>query len=46
MILFEKLLAKEANTYIRFSDENVEDFCVPSFDKNKDVGCLMMKLQA
>ena len=36
MILFEKLLAKEANTYIRFSDENVEDFCVPSFDKNKD----------
>ena len=36
MILFEKLLAKEANTYIRFSDENVENFCVPSFDKNKD----------
>lgn len=36
MILFEKLLAKEANTYIRFSDENVEAFCVPSFDKNKD----------
>lgn len=26
MILFEKLLAKEANTYIRFSDENVEAF--------------------
>ena len=36
MILFEKLLAKEANTYIRFSNENVENFCVPSFDKNKD----------
>ena len=36
MILFEKLLAKEANTYIRFSDKNVEAFCVPSFDKNND----------
>ena len=35
MILFEKLLAKEANTYIRFSDENVEAFCA-NFDKNKD----------
>lgn len=35
MILFEKLLAKEANTYIRFSDENVEAFCA-NFDKNND----------
>lgn len=35
MILFEKLLAKDANTYIRFSDENVETFCA-NFDKNKD----------
>ena len=35
MILFEKLLAKDANTYIRFSDENVEAFCA-NFDKNKD----------
>lgn len=35
MILFEKLLAKDANTYIRFSDENVENFCA-NFDKNKD----------
>lgn len=35
MILFEKLLAKEANTYIRFSDENVEAFCT-KFDKNND----------
>lgn len=35
MILFEKLLAKDANTYIRFSDKNVETFCA-NFDKNKD----------
>lgn len=35
MILFEKLLAKEANTYIRFSDEKVEAFCA-NFDKNND----------
>lgn len=35
MILFEKLLAKDANTYIRFSDENVEAFCA-NFDKNND----------
>lgn len=35
MILFEKLLAKEANTYIRFSDENVEALCA-NFDKNND----------
>ncbi len=35
MILFEKLLAKDANTYIRFSDENVEEFCA-NFDKNND----------
>lgn len=35
MILFEKLLAKDANTYIRFSDENVESFCA-NFDKNND----------
>ena len=35
MILFEKLLAKDANTYIRFSDENVETFCA-NFDKNND----------
>lgn len=35
MILFEKLLAKDANTYIRFNDENVETFCA-NFDKNKD----------
>lgn len=35
MILFEKLLAKEANTYIRISDENVEEFCA-NFDKNND----------
>lgn len=35
MILFEKLLAKDTNTYIRFSDENVEAFCA-NFDKNKD----------
>lgn len=35
MILFEKLLAKDANTYIRFSDEKVEAFCA-NFDKNKD----------
>lgn len=35
MILFEKLLTKDANTYIRFSDENVELFCA-NFDKNND----------
>lgn len=35
MILFEKLLAKDANTYIRFSDDNVEAFCA-NFDKNND----------
>lgn len=35
MILFEKLLTKDANTYIRFSDENVESFCA-NFDKNND----------
>lgn len=35
MILFEKLLAKDANTYIRFSDENVEALCA-NFDKNND----------
>lgn len=35
MILFEKLLAKDANTNIRFSDENVETFCA-NFDKNND----------
>lgn len=35
MILFEKLLTKDANTYIRFSDENVEAFCA-NFDKNND----------
>lgn len=35
MILFEKLLAKDANTYIHFSDENVESFCA-NFDKNND----------
>ena len=35
MILFEKLLAKDANTNIRFSDEIVEAFCA-NFDKNND----------
>lgn len=35
MILFEKLLAKDANTNIRFSDENAEAFCA-NFDKNND----------
>lgn len=35
MILFEKLLAKDANTYIHFSDEDVEAFCA-NFDKNND----------
>lgn len=36
MILFEKLLTKQANTYIRFSDEVVEQFCISNFDKDND----------